>query len=131
METIVHPPPRLLLGATLLFWGAMSGHPLIGLAVALLIEGANWIRFRWDFNSVACSRAWRISMLLILIAGVLIWLDGDRYTALPKLIVWLPMLLLALQFVQSYGLSDRMPLNSFSFFSHLHRERNRRLGLGD
>lgn len=131
MESTVQPPPRLLLGAALLFWGAMSGHPIMGLIVALLVEGANWIRFRWDFDSAACSRAWRISMTLILIAGVLIWLDGDRYTALPKLFVWLPMLLLPLQFVQSYGLRDRMPLNSFSFFSHLHRERNRRLGLGD
>ena len=131
MESNVHPPPRLLLGAALLFWGAMSGHPIMGLVVALLIEGANWIRFRWDFDSTACSRAWRISMALTIIAGVLIWLDGDRYTALPKLIVWLPMLFLPLQFVQSYGLRDRMPLNSFSFFSHLHRERNRRLGLGD
>jgi protein-glutamine gamma-glutamyltransferase len=109
----------------------MSGHPLMGLVVALLVEGANWIRFRWDFDSTACSLAWRISMALILIAGVLIWLDSDRYTALPKLFVWLPMLLLPLQFVQSYGLRDRMPLNSFSFFSHLHRERNRRLGRGN
>ena len=131
MEANVHPPPRLLLGAALLFWGAMCGHPLIGLLLALLAEGANWIRFRWDFDGTACSRAWRISMALVLIAGVLIWLDGDRYTALPRLIVWLPVLLLPLQFVQSYGLRDRMPLNSFSFFSHLHRERNRRLGLGD
>ncbi len=131
MENNIQPPPRLLLGAALLFWGAMTGHALMGLITALLVEGANWIRFRWDFNSTACSRAWRISMALTLITGVLIWLDGDRYTALPKLIVWAPMLLLPLQFVQSYGLRDRMPLNSLSFFSHLHRERNRRLGLGD
>jgi transglutaminase-like putative cysteine protease len=131
MESTIHPPPRLLLGATLLFWGAMSGNAMTGLVVALLIEGANWIRFRWDFDSLVCSRAWRISMLLTLIAGVLIWLDGDRYSALPKLIIWLPLLLLPVQFVQGYGLRDRMPLNSFSFFSELHRERNRRLGLGD
>jgi protein-glutamine gamma-glutamyltransferase len=131
MEHTIHQPPRLLIGAALLFWGAMSGHPVLGLTVALLVEGANWIRFRWDFDATACSRAWRISVTLIVIAGVLIWLDGDRYTALPKLVVWLPMLLLPLQFVQSYGLRNRMPLNSFSFFSHLHRERNRRLGLGD
>lgn len=131
MESNIHPPPRLLIGASLLFWGAMSGNPVMGLAMALLVEGSNWIRFRWDFNSTACSRAWRMSMLLILITGVLIWLDGDRYAALPKLIVWFPLLLLPLQFVQGYGLRDRMPLNSLSFFSHLHRERNRRLGLGD
>jgi hypothetical protein len=131
MEKSIQPPPRLLHGAALLFWGAMSGHPVLGLGIALLVEGANWIRFRWDFNSIACSRAWRISMALIIITGVLIWLDGNRYDALPKLMVWLPLLLVPLQFVQSYGLRDRMPLNSFSFFSHLHRERNRRLGLGD
>jgi transglutaminase-like putative cysteine protease len=131
MPPDIQPPPRLLLGATLLFWGAMSGNAMMGLIVALLLEGANWIRFRWDFDHTACSRAWRISMLLTIIAGALIWLDGDRYTALPKLMVWLPMLLLPLQFVQSYGLRDHMPLNSLSFFSELHRERNRRLGLGD
>ena len=131
MPPEVQPPPRLLLGATLLFWGAMSGNALLGLIAALLMEGANWIRFRWDFDNTACSRAWRISMLLTLVAGALIWLDGDRYTALPKLMIWLPILLLPLQFIQSYGLRDYMPLNSLSFFSELHRQRNRRLGLSD
>ncbi len=131
MHPEVQPPPRLLLGASLLFWGAMSGNATMGLITALLLEGANWIRFRWDFDHIASSRAWRISMLLTVIAGTLIWLDGDRYTALPKLMVWLPMLLLPLQFVQSYGLRNEMALNSLSFFSELHRHRNRRLGLGD
>jgi hypothetical protein len=131
MHPEVQPPPRLLLGASLLFWGAMSGNATMGLITALLLEGANWIRFRWDFDHIAASRAWRISMFLTVIAGVLIWLDGDRYTALPKLMVWLPMLLLPLQFVQSYGLRNEMALNSLSFFSELHRQRNRRLGLGD
>ena len=131
MPPEVQPPPRLLLGASLLFWGAMSGNAALGLIAALLLEGANWIRFRWDFDHIADSRAWRISVLLTVIAGTLIWLEGDRYTALPKLMVWLPMLLLPLQFVQSYGLRNDMALNSLSFFSELHRQRNRRLGLGD
>ncbi len=131
MPPEVQPPPRLLLGAALLFWGAMSGNATMGLITALILEGSNWIRFRWDFDHLASSRAWRISMFLTVITGVLIWLDGDRYTALPKLMVWLPMLLLPLQFVQSYGLRDHMALNSLSFFSELHRQRNRRLGLGD
>lgn len=129
MENKIQPPPRLLLGASLLFWGAMTSHPLMGLIAALLVEGANWIRFRWDFKSTACSRAWRFCMVLIIIAGTLIWLDGYRYTALPKLMVWLPVLLLPLMFVQAYGLRDWMPLNSFSFFTKLHRDRNIRQGL--
>ncbi len=134
MESKVHPPPRLLLGASLLFWGAITGSPFIGLMAALLVESANWIRSRWDFDDTATSRAWRLSMFLILIAGTLLWLDGDsaaRYTALPRLMVWLPLFLLPLQFIQSFGTRDRIALNSFSFFSKLHRERNRRMGLGD
>ena len=131
MPPEVQPPPRLLLGTSLLFWGAMSGNALMGLITALILEGSHWIRFRWDFDHLASSRAWRISIFLTVITGVLIWLDGDRYTALPKLMVWLPMLLLPLQFVQSYGLHDHMALNSLSFFSELHRQRNHRLGLGD
>ena len=129
MDASVQAPPRLLLGAALLFWGAMTSHALLGLIVALLVEGANWIRFRWDFNSTACSRAWKVSMVLILIVGTLTWLDGDRYTALPRLMIWLPLLLLPMMFVQSYGLRDWMPLNSFSFFAKLHRARNLRQGL--
>lgn len=131
METTVQPPPRLLLGVTLLFWGAMTGNPFLALIAAMIIEAANWMRFRWDFNNTANSRAWRLSMTLTIISGTLIWLDGDRYTALPKLLIWLPLLLFPLQFVQSYGLRDSMALNSFSFFTHLHQERNRRLGLAD
>lgn len=131
MGSTIHPPPRVLLGATLLFWGAMTSRPLLGLFAAIIVEAANWIRFRWRFERSACSLAWRVSMSLIIISGILIWLDGNRYTALPKLLTWLPILLLPLQFVQSYGLAGRMPLNAFSFFSKLHRERNLRLGLAD
>ena len=129
MDSAIQPPPRLLLGASLLFWGGMTDHSLIGLVLALLVEGAHWIRFRWSFEDTACSLAWRFSMILTVIGGTLIWLDGDRYTALPKLMIWIPVLLFPLQFVQNYGLRDSVALNSFSFFSKLRRERNLRLGL--
>ncbi len=134
MESRVHTPPRLLIGVSLLFWGAVTGNSVLGLIAALLTEGANWIRLRWKFGDSACSRAWRICMILMLIYGTLVWLDGDsadRRNLLPKLMVWLPLFLLPLQFVQSYGTRDRMALNSFSFFSKLHRQRNRKLGLSD
>lgn len=134
MNPHVRKPPRLLLGASLLFWGALTGNAFIGLLAALLIESPNWIRFRWKFDDTACARAWRISMILSLITATMIWLDSDssaRYTALPRLMTWMPLLLLPLQFVQVFGMRDQMALNSFSFFSKLHRERNRRMGLAD
>jgi hypothetical protein len=107
----------------------MTGRPVIGLILALVIEASHWTRLRWDFDEDAFSRAWQFTTLAIAMAAVLIWLDGNRYTALPSLLSWMPPLLLAMQFIQSYGMRGSMPLNAFSFLARRRRERNARLGL--
>lgn len=124
-----HRPPRLLLGCALLFWGAMTGRPLLGLLLALVAEGSHWTRVRWDFDDAACGRAWRLSVGAIVVAAALIWLDGNRYSALSVLLSWAPLLLMPMQFVQSYGLRDAMPVSELSFLAKRRRERNLRLGL--
>ncbi len=122
-------PPRLLLGTALLFWGAMTGRPVLGLLLALIVEGAQWIRLRWDFDDRAAVRAWHLSGVGLTAATVLIWLDGAPEEALPRLLTWLPALLVPLQFVQSYGLRGTMPLNTFFFFARQRSARNRQLGV--
>lgn len=107
----------------------MTGRPLIGLVLALVVEARHWTRFRWEFDDDACGRAWQISVILIGVASVLIWLDGSRYSALPVLISWLPPLLLPVQFVQSYGMRNALPLGIFSLLARRRRARSRRLGL--
>ncbi len=107
----------------------MTDRPLIGILLALLVESAHWQKFRWDFNEEACDRAWRFTTVAIFLATVLIFLEGTPYDALPTLLTWLPALLLPMQFVQSYGLNDSLPLNTFSFLAKYRRRRNTRLGL--
>lgn len=107
----------------------MTGRPFIGLFAAVAVEARHWVSLRWDFEEDACSRAWQFCTLAIALAAVLIWLDGNRYTALPQLLSWLPPLLLPMQFVQGYGLRPALPLSAFSFLARRRRERNRRLGL--
>ena len=124
-----HSPPRLLLGCTLLFWGAMSGRPLLALFMALVVEGSHWTRVRWDFNDTACGRAWRIAVAAVMVAAVLIWLDGNRFNAMPVLLSWMPLLLMPMQFVQSYGMRAGVPVSELSFLAKRRRERNQRLGL--
>jgi transglutaminase-like putative cysteine protease len=121
----------LLLGASLLFWGAMTDRPLVGLVLALVVEACHWTRLRWEFNDAACVRAWHLSAVAIALTTMLIWLDGNRYTALPRLLGWLPPLLLPMQFVQAFGMRDSIPLNTFSFFARQRRARNVDLGLGE
>jgi hypothetical protein len=129
MSQNVQPPPRLLLGAALLFWGAMTEHSLLALIAALIVESPNWIRSRWNFNDQACVRAWHLCLVLTLFAIIPIWLDGDRETLLPKLLTWLPLLLFPLQFLQSFGFHNHLNLNNFYFFSQVYRKKNSELGI--
>lgn len=116
------PPPRLLLGTALLWWGALTGRPLTGLVLALVVEAAHWTRVRWNFDERSQIRAWRLSVLLMLVSLVLIVLDGSPFFAAPRLIGWLPALLLPLQFVQAYGMREAMSPRVFSFFTQPQRE---------
>ena len=125
----IHPPPRLLNGATLLFWGAMTGRPFVGLVLALLVESPQWLRWRWDFGDAEFARAWQ--MVLMLSGGfvILMLIDGERELLMPMLVSWLPALLLPMQLAQTFGLRGAVPLGAMSFFARRRRERNRRLGI--
>ncbi|GAA5482008.1 transglutaminase-like domain-containing protein [Haloferula sargassicola] len=123
------PPPRLLIGAALLLWGAMGGHPVIGLVLALVVEASHWTAVRWKFGHLALQRAWQLSVLLLLLTALLIWISGERYDALPRAFRWLPVVLLPLQFVQNYGMHRTISLTAFSHFLRKKREHARRYGL--
>ena len=112
----IQPIPRLLLGAALLFWGSMIGFPIVGLITAISVESSHWIRSRWHFNDSACSRAVQLSLTISIITAAFIWFDGHRYTALAKLLIWLPLLLFPIQFVQSFGSNNYLNLNAFYLF---------------
>lgn len=127
--TQVNPPPPYLLGASVLFWGMMANRPVIGLVIALLVEGARFTRVRWDFSEDTVWRAWQLTCVLIIFAGALIYLEGRPLYALPRLLTWMPALLLPMQFIQSFGMKSALPLNTFSFLARRRRERNLRLGL--
>lgn len=125
----LHPPPRLHTGCSLLFWGAMCGRPLIGLAAALATEAHQWLRLRWNFDDDACSRAWQLTSILTAMVAVMLLVEGTRLTALPELLSWLPALMLPVQFVQSYGMRQGIPLSSISYFARRQKQRALRLGL--
>lgn len=122
-------PPRLLLGAALLFWGGMTERLVPGLACALLMEGANWTRVRWDFKERSFLVGWRLSVLLLLFAMVLVVLQGEGRNAMAKVFSWLPVILLPLQFVQAYGMSRTTTLGTFSLLVRRRREHSLKHGL--
>lgn len=107
----------------------MTDHWLLGGALAVIVESSHWLKFRWDFNEAATDRAWKLTLVLLVVAAVMIVLDGNPYYALPTLLSWLPPLLLPMMFVQAFGLASSIPLNTFSLAAKHRRKRNLRLGL--
>lgn len=107
----------------------MTGRPLTGILLAFIVESAHWTKLRWDFDEEDCGRAWQLTTIAIGLASLLIYLDTSLINAMPIVLTWLPPLLLPMQFVQSYGLKDSLPVNTFSFLAKHRRRRNLRLGL--
>jgi protein-glutamine gamma-glutamyltransferase len=61
--------PRLLLGATLLFWGWQTGFLIPAAVMAVLLEGARWRRPLWELGDEDFTRLWTFCTLLFLAAA--------------------------------------------------------------
>ncbi len=116
-EDAVLRPPRLLIGMTLVFWGGLVGQPVVGLICAVLLEGRNWTRLRWELMPRGFIRAWHLTVLLMVVAAALSWLDGIDSLGFFRFFRWLPVLLLPLALAQQFSREGRMPVNTFSYFA--------------
>ncbi len=109
----------------------MTDRLLIGIMLAVVVESFRWLRVRWDFDDDDCALAWKFTTVAIVATGALIFIEGPARKAMPSLFTWLPVLLLPMQFVQSMGEKNSMPLITFSFLARQRRLRNVRLGLSE
>lgn len=119
MKTSGQPytPPRLLLGVVLLFWGAVTEQPLVGLLCAIVVEARWWTNLRWDFTERGFVRAWNLSFLIGVLAALWFWLQGSSVYHLFDLLVWIPVFFLPVALAQAYATRPTMPLNTFSFIA--------------
>jgi len=122
-------PPRLVLGAALLFWGGVTDHPMVGLLCAFLVESRSWFRWRWDFGERGFVRAWSLCVVAAALTVAGLWLQGESILMLFRILVWMPLFFLPLMLAQQYAIDPRMPLNTFSFIArrkmHLDRAAGR------
>ena len=103
--------PPVLLGCTLLFWGWQSQLFLWALPMALILEGARWVNWRWklidkDFNRVTDFT----SFALVIISLYL--LSQDSIYGLMTLLKWLPIVLFLLIMTQIYSTQGSIKLSS-------------------
>ncbi|MDP0491680.1 MAG: transglutaminase domain-containing protein [Verrucomicrobiota bacterium JB023] len=107
-------PPKLLLGTSLMVWGAFSAHALIALGAALLVESRHWLNWRWDFGEKGYVRAWVLSLVGLTLSIGWHALNGSRPDALLDFVRWLPVAFLPLILAQQYGVAQAIPTTVFS-----------------
>src|SRR6185437_10431642 len=68
--------PPFLLGATLLFWGWQTDFLIPGVIMGAVLEGARYVKNRWDLTDEDFKRIWTFCALLFLAAAVYAFADN-------------------------------------------------------
>ncbi|MCX6927545.1 MAG: hypothetical protein NT154_30710, partial [Verrucomicrobia bacterium] len=144
--------PPCLLGAGLLFWGWQSGHLLESCVMALVLEGAQMVKARWDFTDQDFRRIWTFCALLLLASALYAFTStggpGDFRSffqnpgfaternagnasarTVASLIRWLPMIFFLFMAAQAFSSRDGIPPETISVILRLRWQKARKLGL--
>ncbi len=128
-DVLFSPPPRLLLGAGLIFWGSMVENPVAGLIAAILLEARHWMSLRWKFGETGFARAWQLSVLILLVTAVVrMSSDDDRVENAMAVLSSLPLIFLPLMLAQQYASDRGVPVTTFSFVARRKLAQDRKEG---
>jgi len=128
-NVIFKAPPRLLLGAAFLFWGAMHGNAMAALAAALLVESRSWVKWRWEFGEKGFARAWQLSaLILVVLVARLFQSEEHVFSDYLDLFAWLPFMMLPLGLAQQFCSDEGTPVTTFSFIARRKISADRRAG---
>lgn len=144
-------PPPLLLGAALVFWGWQSDFLIPGVAMALVVEAARFVRARWDVSDEDFNRVWTFCSLLFLAASVYAftsnsgpanfgsWFQNPGFRTqgaaglstartAASMFRWLPMIFFPFFASQLYSTRETIPLTTISLILRRRWKKAKRAG---
>jgi hypothetical protein len=128
-RNMLSAPPRLLLGATFLFWGGMHDQAVAGLIAAILVEGRHWVNLRWEFTDKGFARSWQLSVITLFVSAlILLQKDNLKATDFLHFLSWLPFTMLPLILAQQYVRNGGVPMVTFSFIARRKAAVDRKAG---
>jgi transglutaminase-like putative cysteine protease len=123
---VVIKPPPLLVAAGLLFWGWFSGFVAAAVAMAIAIEAPRYFRLRWELSQRDFERIADLCTVAFASALAFQFVQSRHFPdSLISVLVWLPMLFIALLLAQRYSMAQRIPLSAL-FWSLRQRTRERK-----
>ena len=144
--------PRFLVGAALVFWGWQTHLLIAGVVMAVVLEGARFIKARWELSNEDFSRVWMFCTLLFLATGVYAFTAGSGPAAISEFaanrsfsaqtavgnattktavlaIRWLPMSFFLFVAAQVYSEREGIPLEAISQILRRRWKKAREAGL--
>lgn len=113
-------PPPFLLSCTLLFWGWQSDLVAFAVPMALILEAARWVKWRWALSDKDFNRVTDLTSLLLIVVTIYL-INQQSIHGLMTLVNWLPMLFFLLVAAQTYSTHGSIKLSSL-FLSLRHYE---------
>jgi len=143
--------PPFLLGATLLFWGWQTDFLIPGVIMGAVLEGARYVKNRWDLTDEDFKRIWTFCALLFLAAAVYAFADNggpggigrffdgptinnERMASLAsartaaELIRWVPMIFFLFIAAQAFSTTREIPLHTISLILQRRWKQAKKLG---
>lgn len=103
--------PAALLGAATLLWGWHQSVLVYALVAALLLEGARFVRFRFDFDDTDFHRLGDASGIGLLLLA-LVQFSDHGLTGIYGVLLWFPLIVLVLTLAQIYSTRDTVRLSA-------------------
>jgi hypothetical protein len=116
--------PPLLTGATLLFWGWQTGHPLVGAILGVALEIARQLRFRLQLGTDEHANIADLSTIGFVTLAVLLSADRGMSRGILEAFIWLPAALSPILAAQLFTESRRIPLSALFRYMRKLRRRN-------
>lgn len=104
-------PPALLLGAAVLFWGWRTEFLPLAVAMAIVLETARFVSWRWRFSDRDFNRLVDLTSIITLAFGVYLYATRSIY-GIFTLAQWLPAFTFLLIAAQTYSSQGTLPLNA-------------------
>ena len=116
--------PPFLIGATLVFWGWQSGNPLVGVALAIVLEVPRYVKLRLDLGAVEHSRIADLSTIGFVTLALLLAANRGVSRGFTEAFIWAPAALSPVMLAQMLSGSGRIPLSALFRYMRKLRRRN-------
>jgi len=104
--------PPLLMGATFLFWGWLTGLWIPGACMALIAECSRLVRLKWDLSPKDFHRIADLCSLLVAGMAVYVYASDPNPRSILVIIQWLPMVSFPLLAAQLYSTRGKVSMGA-------------------